>query len=86
MDFTDGEHARCVLQVLDWLAYPHLADTCRLFTAAPSKRGNTPYHAAIVRSRLQAGFDADSLLDRRNGTCPEPTIYFELGCSSMRNS
>ena len=34
--------------VLDWLAYPHLADACGLFTAAPAKRP-TP-----AKSRLPA--------------------------------
>jgi len=67
--------------VLDWLAYPHLADACRLFTASPAKRGNAPYHQEIMRARARAGFQPHNLLDPHNGSCPEPTIYFELGCS-----
>ena len=66
--------------VLDWLAYPHLSDSCRLFTAAPSKRGNAAAHRAIFASREAAGIRSDDLLDPHKGQCPEPTIYFELGC------
>ena len=66
--------------VLDWLAYPHLSDSCRLFTAAPSKRGNAAAHKAIFASREAAGIKSDDLLDPHKGKCPEPTIWFEIGC------
>lgn len=68
--------------VLDWLAYPHLADACALFTASPAKRGNAPFHAAIVRRRAGVGIAPTELLDPHKGACPEPTIYFELGCTA----
>ena len=68
--------------VLDWLVYPHLADACRLFTAAPSKRGNRKHHVEILRLRAAAGLGPEELLDPYRGACPEPTIFFELGCSA----
>ena len=68
--------------VLDWLAYPHLADACGLFTAAPAKRGNEPFHRTIYGLRGRAGIGADDLLDPHHGRCPEPTVWFELGCTA----
>ena len=62
------------------------ADSCRLFTAAPSKRGNAPYHAAILHKRTMAGVSPDNLLDPYGGKCPEPTIFFELGCRATTSS
>lgn len=76
--------------VLDWLAYPHAADSCNLFTAAPSKHGNLAPNGMIWRLRAGAGLPEHLRLDpiaeraSRHGTCPEPTIWFELGCSKGR--
>lgn len=65
--------------VLDWLAYPHLADACGLFTAAPSKRGNLGFHAEIWQLRAAAGLPRSMRLDpvaerasRADFVCPEP--------------
>ena len=57
-----------------------------LFTAAPSKRGNAPYHAAILHKRTMAGVAPGDLLDPYGGKCPEPTIFFELGCRATTSS
>lgn len=75
--------------MLDWLAYPHLADACGLFTAAPSKRGNLGFHAEIWQLRAAAGLPRSMRLDpvaerasRADFVCPEPTIWFEVGCKA----
>mmetsp|Transcript_41703 Transcript_41703/g.109986 ORF Transcript_41703/g.109986 Transcript_41703/m.109986 type:complete len:293 (-) Transcript_41703:423-1301(-) len=70
--------------VLDWLAYGFQSDSCNLFTIAPSKVGNTQHHAAVLEIReSRAGMKPAELVDRHHGKCPEPTIYFELNCSSV---
>lgn len=70
--------------VLDWLAYPHQADACNLFTAAPTQRGNAVHHARILRRRALAGLSRKHIFTDvevyLNYSCPEPTIFFELGC------
>jgi hypothetical protein len=69
--------------VLDWLGYGFQSDSCQLFTIAPSKVGNRPFHEAVLKARESlAGLARDELVDKWEGKCPEPTIYFELNCSA----
>ena len=72
--------------VLDWLAYGFQSDSCNLFTIAPSKIGNAPYHEAVLKVREESGrLQRTALIDPHQGNCPEPTIYFELNCSGSGN-
>ena len=73
--------------VLDWLGYGHLADSCGLFTAAPAKHGNERFYQQILQLRATAGLPHRLMLkpvaerkSRAGAVCPEPTIWFELGC------
>ena len=66
--------------VLDWLS-SYASDSCRLFTISPSKFGNEPiYEATYAARRDQAGLYNVSRPNPATRACPEPTIWFELGC------